>query len=388
MVIKFTWQVIALLIKRRVLSLAAAVVLAIGCSGTVSAESEEPEVSARSAVVYCAENETVLFAKNAEERRSMASTTKIMTALLTLEAAAAENRPVTITKEMVQVEGSSMGLRAGDVIRLRELAVGMLTVSGNDAANAAAIAVGGSTENFAALMNSRAAELNMSGTSFVTPSGLDEDDHYTTALDMAKLGAAAIRNEDFLAICRESSVNASFEVPQKTVTLTNHNRLLNLYDGCIGIKTGFTKKSGRCLVSAAERDGITLIAVTLSAPDDWNDHIAMLDYGFAQVEQYVPAQQEFSVPVVGGTAENVTVTLREQEPLLLMKGQTVTETISLPPFVYAPVKAGDTLGSMTYAVDGETKRTLPLTASTDVPAEEKQESVLRKIGRWIAAIFT
>ncbi len=379
---------IALLIKRRFLSLAAAVVLIIAGSGTVSAQSEAPEVSAQAAVVYCADNETVLFAKNAEARHSMASTTKIMTALLTLEAAAVENKPVTITAEMAQVEGSSMGLQAGDVIRLRELAVGMLTVSGNDAANAAAIAVGGSVEQFAVRMNRRAAELGMTNTSFVTPSGLDDDNHYTTALDMAKLGAAAIQNEAFLAICRAPSMRASFEVPQKTVTLTNHNKLLKLYDGCIGIKTGFTKKSGRCLVSAAERNGITLIAVTLSAPDDWNDHMAMLDYGFSQLEQVVPEAKTFTVPVVGGTVSELTAAIGKTEPLLLTKGQTVTETINLPPFVYAPVKAGDTLGSITYAVNGEGKRTVPLQSAMDVPAEPIQESVLQKIGRWIAAIFS
>lgn len=378
-----------MLVKKYFLSIFVGVLFLFCMPISVSAESAVPEVSAQSAVVYCVNNAEVLFAKNAETKRSMASTTKIMTALLTLEAAAEENKPVTITKEMVSVEGSSMGLKDGDVLRLRELAIGMLMVSGNDAANAAAIAVGGSRENFAAKMNTRAAELGMTNTNFVTPSGLDDDNHYTTALDMAKLGAAAISNSDFLDICRQTSMNVSFENPRKTVTLANHNRLLKRYDGCIGVKTGFTKKSGRCLVSAAERDGIVLVAVTLSAPDDWNDHQTMLDYGFSQVEYHAIHRENltFSVSVAGGVMEQVEVTVPEtQKAFVLRQGQNVEEKIDLPNFVYAPITTGDVLGRVTYFVDGEAVQTLPLAATADVERIE-QGTLLQRIGRWLTAIF-
>lgn len=353
---------------------------------------QRPQVSAEAAVVYCVNSGEVLYAKNETEQLAMASTTKIMTSLLTLEAAAVENRPVTITQEMVAVEGSSMGLRAGDVLRLRKLAVGMLTVSGNDAANAAAIAVGGTTENFAKLMNARAKELGMENTNFVTPSGLDDDAHYTTALDMAKLGAAAIGNADFREICQQKSMEATWETPKKTVTLYNHNRLLSMYEGCIGMKTGYTKKAGRCLVSAAEKDGVILIAVTLSAPNDWQDHKAMLDYGFSQVDSYQIGSQEsltYTLPVVGGTASQVQVQgVPEEDVILLKKGQTVTTQVFLPRFVYGPVEQGEVLGSITYQVEGETVATVSLAATQAVDGQEVKESTWEKVTRLFLAIFS
>ncbi len=132
-------------------------------------------------------------------------------------------------------------------------------------------------------MNERAQQIGMEQTNFVTPSGLDAQDHYSTAYDMALLAREAIRNEDFLSICSQTKITTEYGNPPYKRTLTNHNRLLSLYEGAIGVKTGFTKKAGRCLVSAAQRDGVTLICVTLNAPDDWNDHSALFDYGFSQV---------------------------------------------------------------------------------------------------------
>ena len=352
---------------------------------------EKPSVSAQAAVVFCVDTGEVLFAKNEREHLAMASTTKIMTTLLTLEAAAKDNKSVTITEEMVLVEGSSMGLKPGDRLRLRELAIGMLMVSGNDAANSAAIALSGSTEQFAALMNQRAAELGMEDTSFVTPSGLDDEEHYSTALDMAKLGAAAICNQDFREICRQISMQATWEKPEKTVSLPNHNRLLKLYDGCIGIKTGFTKKAGRCLVSAAERNGITLVAVTLHAPNDWEDHQKMLDYGFAQVSSYSLAKDamEYTVPVVGGTVAEVQVKCTPEDSTIIHKaGQQVTRTVELAPFVYGPVEQGEVLGTITYQVDGETVLTLPLAAEEAVGVQEIHQNFWSRITGWFLAIFS
>lgn len=267
---------------------------------TVFAE-ETPSVSARCAVVIHMDTGEVLFEKNGSEKRAMASTTKIMTALLTLEEAAIDNREVEITREMVLVEGSSMGLREGDRLTLRDLAVGMLTVSGNDAANSAATIIGGSREAFVTKMNQRAKELGMLDTHFDTPSGLDGDTHYSTALDMAKLGAAAMSNPDFAAIAGAQSMKVTFLSPEKNVTYQNHNKLLKLYEGSTGVKTGFTKKAGRCLVSSAERDGVRLVAVTLDAPDDWNDHAALLDYGFSRMTSLTFDESGYTcrIPVAG-----------------------------------------------------------------------------------------
>ena len=236
------------------------------------AEEKLPSVSAKSAILINADTGAVLYAKNEKERLPMASTTKIMTALIALETAALDDRCVTITDEMVRVEGSSMGLQAGDQLSLTSLAAGMLVVSGNDAANSVAIAISGSKEDFAEKMNRRAKDIGMNDTHFVTPSGLDDEAHYSTAYDMALLATIALANPDFAEIVKEKKYTIPYISPEQSRRFSNHNRLLSMYEGCIGVKTGFTKKSGRCLVSAAERDGIRLVAVTLNAPDDWNDH--------------------------------------------------------------------------------------------------------------------
>ena len=185
-----------------------------------------------------------IFEKNAFVKRQMASTTKIMTALLTLEAASADDKDVTITDKMVPVEGSSMYLKVGNVLPLSGLAKGMLTVSGNDAANSAAIAVAGSTELFADMMNDKAAQIGMKDTHFVTPSGLDDDDHYSTAYDMALLGAYAMENESFYNIASSKKSEVFFRDTNENRCYYNENRMLKRYSGCLGIKTGFTKKSG------------------------------------------------------------------------------------------------------------------------------------------------
>lgn len=349
----------------------------------VSTESEasvnaaNPSVSAQCAAVIHMDTGEVLFAKNGEERRAMASTTKIMTALLTLEEAAIENREVEITREMVLVEGSSMGLREGDRLTLRDLAVGMLTVSGNDAANSAAIAISGSREAFVERMNQRAQELGLENTHFETPSGLDGETHYSTALDMAKLGAAAMQNPDFAAIAGSKTAKVTFLSPEKTVTYQNHNKLLSLYEGCTGVKTGFTKKAGRCLVSAAERDGVRLVAVTLNAPDDWNDHVALLDYGFSQMTTLTFDESNYTckVPVAGageitvcGGTEAVTVAVPVSQQ------GAVRRVVELARFLYAPISAGEQVGCVRYVLGEEVVAQVPLLAAEGASVPERNPS--------------
>ena len=218
------------------------IVVCLASDAVPARAADQPSVSAASAILVETENGRVLFAKNAQEPRAMASTTKIMTALLALEQ---PDREITITEEMIRAEGSSMGLRAGDRLSLHELAAGMLSVSGNDAANAAAIAIDGSLSAFAARMNRRAAELGLTQTHFVTPSGLDAEGHETTAADLARLMRFAMENELFASLCGSPQVSVSFEEPDETRTYTNHNKLLTLLEGCIGGKTGYTKHAGR-----------------------------------------------------------------------------------------------------------------------------------------------
>lgn len=342
-----------------------------------SANTEGPSVSAQCAAVIHMDTGEVLFVKNGDERRAMASTTKIMTALLTLEEAAIENREVEITREMVLVEGSSMGLREGDRLTLRDLAVGMLTVSGNDAANSAAIAISGSREAFVERMNQRAQELGLENTHFETPSGLDGETHYSTALDMAKLAAAAMQNPDFAAIAGSKTAKVTFLSPEKTVTYQNHNKLLSLYEGCTGVKTGYTKKAGRCLVSAAERDGVRLVAVTLNAPDDWNDHAALLDYGFSKMTTLTFDESNYSwkVPVAGvgeitacGSSEAVTAALPVSQQ------GAVRRVVELERFLYAPIKKGEQVGTVRYLLGERTIAELPLLAAENASLPQRNPS--------------
>lgn len=348
-----------------------------------------PEVSAQSAVVLTADTGTVLFEKDGHTPRPVASTTKIMTALLALEAAQEQGDPlVDITQEMVAVEGSSMGLQAGDSISLTGLAAGMLLASGNDAANAAALYLDGSLESFAARMNQRAAALGMEDTHFVTPSGLDGEDaqglgHLSTAYDMALLARAALEDQAFRQLCSSPSLAVEFAEPVKRVTYTNHNKLLAQYQGCVGVKTGFTKEAGRCLVSAAERDGALLIAVTLNAPNDWEDHTALLDYGFSQMEPYQLAGGDvrLTVPVVGSPVE--VVSLRGSNggevTLPLGQGAQVERVVRVPKFLYAPVEAGEQVGEICWYLEGQLLGSAPLTAAGAAPLQEKAPSLWERL---------
>ena len=348
-----------------------------------------PEVSAQSAVVLTADTGAVLFEKDGHTPRPVASTTKIMTALLALEAAQEQGDPlVDITQEMVAVEGSSMGLQAGDSISLTGLAAGMLLASGNDAANAAALYLDGSLESFAARMNQRAAALGMEDTHFVTPSGLDGEDaqgmaHLSTAYDMALLARAALEDQAFRQLCSSPSLAVEFAEPVKRVTYTNHNKLLTQYQGCVGVKTGFTKEAGRCLVSAAERDGALLIAVTLNAPNDWEDHAALLDYGFTQVEPYQLAGGDvrLTVPVVGSPVE--VVSLRGSNggevTLPLGQGAQVERVVRVPKFLYAPVEAGEQVGEICWYLEGQLLGSAPLTAAGAAPLQEKAPSLWERL---------
>lgn len=328
----------------------------------------EPGVSAQSAILISGDDGTVIYEKNSHEKLAMASTTKIMTALLTLEEAERSGDPVIdITAEMVAVEGSSMGLKDGDRLTLINLTSGMLLASGNDAANAAAIYLGGSQEGFAELMNARAGEIGMAETNFVTPSGLDDDEHYSTAYDMALLGREAMGNEEFARIAGSSTLQVEFVEPEQRISYQNHNKLLRIYDGCIGIKTGFTKKAGRTLVSAAQRDGTTLIAVTLNAPDDWDDHMAMFDYGFSKVKTVNMGGEALpeSIPVAGSGKQGVTVCASQQVSMTLPieEAQGVESRALLPKFLYAPVKAGEKIGRVQYLSGGTEIYSVPIIAT-------------------------
>lgn len=315
---------------------------------------DEPNISAKAAVVYCLENETVLYSENSDTCLPMASTTKIMSTLLTLESGNLDDK-FTVDSEAIAVEGSSMGLLPGDVVSKRILCYGMMLPSGNDAANAAAVAVSGTVEEFVDLMNLKAVEIGMHNTHFVTPSGLDDytDEHYSTAYDMAILTAYALRNSDFAKICSTTAISFNLE-NERSVWLSNSNRLLTALDDCIGVKTGFTDKAGRCLVSAVRYNGVTLICVTLNASDDWNDHIELYNRCADSVVCTELNGVDLRIPLVGAS-DNVALLQSESQSVVVMAEDLprIKRKILVPRFVYASCNRSKPIGKILYYLDGK-----------------------------------
>lgn len=321
-------------------------------------------------VVMEAESGRVLYAQNEQEKLPMASTTKIMTALLALEQPELD-REFVVDSAAIRVEGSSMGLQEGDTVTLRALAGGMLTASGNDAANAAAKAIAGGATPFAAMMNDRAADIGMQNTHFVTPSGLDDEEHYSTAYDMALLARYALQNPLFAQMCGNQKLTLRFGNPPYDRTLYNHNRLLSLYPSAIGVKTGFTKAAGRCLVSAAREGEVTLIVVTLGVGDDWNVHRALYRQYFETVERVeLPATEGLALPVVGGALPLLPLAQTQPVCAVSVNGEppVVTTELFLPNFLYPPIKKGDIAGKIVYYREDRLLGESPLVAAQDVAA--------------------
>jgi len=342
-------------------------------------------ISAKAYALVEAETGRLILGANVSERLPMASTTKIMTGLLACESGRLDEEFV-VPEEPLRVEGSSMGLVPGERITLRDLVYGLMLESGNDAANTIAYLLEGSIEAFAEKMNEKARELGLENTHFDNPSGLDGPTHYTTALDLARLGAHAMKNADFADIVSTWEKRVPYNGIENGRRLVNHNALLRQYEGAIGIKTGFTKKSGRCLVSCARRGGVTLVAATLRGPDDWNDHAALLNYGFSVLKRVklLRAKPDIRVPVIGGVkdsircsfdAENLEASLREQEI------SRVRQHIQLRPFYYASVTEGQQLGEIVFTLDGVVLASRPIFAAESV--EKTRPSKLKGLLRAI-----
>lgn len=368
---------------KRLASVGLALCIICLCAGrnTVSA------LSAKSAVAIHADTGEILYAHNAEQKLPMASTTKIMTALLLAEEPDLTQTLVT-TKEMVTVEGSSMGLLEGDTVSYYALLVGMLLASGNDAANTTAIALSGSPQAFADRMNAKARQIGMKNTHFVTPSGLDDEQHYSTAYDMALLGAYAMKNPVFAKVASSKSIAVEYGNPPYRRTLTNHNRLLALYDKAIGVKTGFTKKSGRCLVSAAENENGRVVAVTLNASNDWNDHMQLLDQGLAALQKTTMHYADtLRLHIVGGIHDHVSL---KTDPVVLSltegSKKKITQRVTLKPFCYAPVTQDQAAGSVDYYFEGKKIASAPIRAETSVSAQAPMKTHRRYIRRLLDII--
>ncbi|MCM1227832.1 MAG: D-alanyl-D-alanine carboxypeptidase [Clostridium sp.] len=361
--------------KKIISVILAAVIAAMSIPSNVYAVKDQPEVSAKACVLIEEKTGRVVFEKNSRQKLPMASTTKIMTTLLCLESGGLDDEFV-VDSEAVKVEGSSMGLLEGDVVTKRALCCGMLLPSGNDAANVTAVKIGGTAEKFADMMNERAAEIGMTRTCFVTPSGLDAKGHGSSAYDMSLLAREALKNPDFAEICSQTRIKVKFGNPPYERWLVNTNKLLEMYDGVKGVKTGFTDEAGRCLVSACERNGIGMICVTLNDKDDWNDHIKLYNYGFSELEaSELSCDEIFQTEAAGAVSENIPAKA-EGSITVGSDGMTenrITTELFLPPFVFAPINMGDTLGELKYYYDGRYMGSLPVKAMKTVPYDNGSE---------------
>lgn len=312
-----------------------------------AAFADERELSAHSAIVLCADTGDVLFEKNADERMLIASITKIMTAIVVIENSELDEE-IVIKPEWSAIEGSSMYANPGESYTVRELLYGMMLNSGNDAAAALACTVCGDESAFAEKMNEKAKELGLLNSSFKNPHGLDEDGHYSTARDMARLTAYCMENENFKEI---ASTNCAVI---KDVTYYNHNKLLREYDGCIGVKTGYTMAAGRTLVSCAERDGMRLVCVTLSAPDDWNDHKYLMDKAFSQyrIVSYRADSFKVSLNVASAIASTAEAVPKHDIVLLVDARDSVRVSIEAPQLLFAGGIEGEKVGQLCVFVNG------------------------------------
>jgi len=344
------------------------------------------DTSAQAAILWNAETGDVLYELEADTPLPIASVTKLVTALVTVQHCHPEET-VTVSPEAAYVEGSSIYLAEGEELSVETLLYGLLLESGNDAAAALACHVSGSIEAFAEEMNDAASELGCTSSCFKNPHGLTEEGHVSTARDLARIMGAAM-DEPLLA-----EIMATEHITIGDRSFENHNRLLQLYDPVTGGKTGYTQAAGRTLVTSAERNGVSLVCVTLNDGDDWNDHIALYEEGFSRYStvEIVGVGESWSVPVISGLREYVSA---ETEPFSMpvLDDDTVEITVSLPMFVYARVDEGDTAGFISVYVNGEERERLWLSYSHSVERDESilqtgTETVLRRLKQMIWGIF-
>ena len=336
---------------RRLVSVLAAVCFILPLF-QIKSNASAPEKDAEAFVVINAETLSVLDGKEIHKRLPMASTTKIMTAIVLCESVEDLQKTVVTTKEMVTVEGSSMGLLEGDTVSFEALLYGLLLSSGNDAANTIAISLCGSIEAFVAKMNAKAKELGLKDTSFETPSGLDGEHHYTSAYDLSIISAYALKIPEIAKAVSSKEAVLFYGNPPYRRRITNHNKLIGNYPGAIGVKTGFTQKSGRCLVSAVQREGATLIVVTLNAANDYENHKFLYDRNFKKLKlTELSVDGSFETYLTDGSL----IPLEFNPPAKMLEAgdmEKITHKVYLPRFVYAPVKEGQKIGWVDYYYDG------------------------------------
>ena len=329
-------------------------------------------LSAQSALLLDCTTGRVLFCKDSNRKSLIASTTKIMTALLVCEQCNVLDR-VRIPAEAVGIEGSSMYLQPNEILTVQELLYGMMLHSGNDAAAALAIYCGGTLEGFVQMMNDKARVLNMTNTHFENPHGLDAECHYSTAEDLGKLAAYAMENPVFAKIVSTKNVQIGDRY------LKNHNKLLWYLDGADGIKTGYTKKAGRILVSSASREGRRLVAVTIADPDDWRDHEQLIEMGFSNYKPQTIVLKDMVLgitEVAGGFERQVELVAAEDFSYSVGNNENIEISLPKPGFVYAPVVIGQGAGYAQVYLDNRWIGKIPLVFGSTI--EKKDEKTKRR----------
>ena len=311
------------------------------------------DVSAKSALL-CSSDGLLIYEKNADIPLPMASITKVMTVICALESIEDLSKEITVPDAAVGIEGSSVYLAKGEKVTYEMLIYSAMLESANDAVTALAICVSGSLEAFVSQMNEKAQRLSMTNTHFCNPHGLNENEHFTTARDYVKLMSYALENETFCKVIATKKITFAKLDGSMTRVLTNHNRLLNTYSGMIGGKTGFTKVSGRTLITAAKRGGTVLICITLDAPSDWNDHTKMLDLGFEEVRTVTFKADEIAkeLQVGGGEQEKVRLLAVNDVSYTVRNEADVSVEYELPHITFAPVKLGQELGKAVFFCNG------------------------------------
>lgn len=344
--------------------------------------------SAKAAITIEAQTGISLYEKNADEQLPMASTTKIMTALVALENADI-NQTFTVSETACKVEGTQIGLLAGDQISLNDLLHMLMMKSANDAAQTIAENISGSLEAFAELMNERAKQMGLTHTHFENPHGLPSDNHYTTARELALIAAEALKNDTFAQIVSTKKKKLDYH----GLVIENSNRLLSSYEYTTGVKTGFTKAAGRCLVTSAKKDGATLINVTLDDGNDWQDHTEMFEEGFRRVSSYTlyeAGQYSITVPVLNGTHP---ARFTNPEPVygVCIDGQKIEyiPTDCLPQSLYAPIQK-ETFDQQVYvelAYKNRLVGTMKLTLCESIAQKEDEQTFSEKYLYYLNQVF-
>lgn len=366
---------------------------------TASNVSELPKTNSRRYIVYDRISKSMIIGKNEDVKSAMASTTKIMTTIVILEKADL-NEKVTVSAKAGGTGGSRLGLKRGDKASVRDLLYGLMLRSGNDAAVALAEHVGGSVKEFAELMNEKAIELGLTNTHFVTPHGLDDANHYTTALELAKLTDYAMDNETFAKIVGTKST--TIYINNQSRQINNTNELLGVLNGVVGVKTGFTNNAGRCLVTETKRNNMDIITIVLGADtkkDRTKDSVNLIEYTFSKYKMYNLEEQiikEFNkwkninekrILIIKGKTSNPKLALGaiEKATIPICDNDKIEYSINALTEVEAPVEQWNVMGTLTVKLNGEILENIDIVNVNEVQKRDWKDYfkiVLNTYGNW------